>query len=120
MPRQVSRLRAALFAGIYTDDPNQRQSAMGNLMAVVRTWATQLLQTPTDTAELAQLMRVHLLTMLRMSFNCPFVDVRDTFTAFLLGLQVPLHPWDGGVMAGYGDFSTASDSRFALLLYSPR
>jgi hypothetical protein len=42
---------------------------------------------PETAEETRHLLRVHLLIILRMSLNCPFVDVRQTFGEFLSELK---------------------------------
>jgi hypothetical protein len=100
---------------MYTDSEQERSFAMDRIIQIVRTWANHVIsyderekgntdpppQPPPlltggmtasckdeSIKETREMLDFHLLIIIRMTFNCPFIDVRQRFNAFLTELEV--------------------------------
>ncbi|KAI8065745.1 PA26 p53-induced protein-domain-containing protein [Gongronella butleri] len=76
---EACRLRTALFKGLQVDSLSDRQTSLDKIIQVVKSLVRHLEHDKDVEPEL----QYYLLTMLRLSYTCPFVDVRHTFQSFL-------------------------------------
>lgn len=105
---QSCRQRIALFKGLQVDNYEERVLALEKIIQVVKSFVRSSLSPSSNTTspclsdlpehilqlcdqdgeEYSEQLLYYLLTILRLSYTCPYSDVRQTFQDLLSGLKV--------------------------------
>lgn len=117
---QSCRQRIALFKGLQVDNYEERVLALEKIIQVVKSFIRSSLSPSTNTTspclsdspeqtlqlydqggeEYSEQLLYYLLTILRLSYTCPYSDVRQTFQDLLSSLRVSTC-WKSGCVMGH-------------------